>query len=178
VDGLGRVERGEDGLNGNAAVGDKLTAGTAQRRRDRSRPAVLPHQHGCDGARFHRVGGLFQVVLTEQPGRRAGEIGQAVALLRDLREVPRRDRAVLVLDDESEIEDPDDAAIHKIQQQRHHLAGHRLLTVPLQDHEIDRAHLFKLRVAHDDSCSPEPDGDPRPPACCGRSSAVTSYGSR
>ena len=62
---------------------------------DGRRPAVLPDEHGGDGARLERGGGLFQVVLAEQAGGRALEIGEAVALLRELAEVDRRHRPVL-----------------------------------------------------------------------------------
>jgi hypothetical protein len=148
VDGFDRVERGEDGLNGNAAIGDELAAGAAECHRDGRRPAVLPHEHACDRAGFQHGAGRFQVVLTEQAGRRALEIGEAPALLRDFREVPCPHRPVLVLDDEREVEDPDEAAIDKIQEERHHLAGDRLIAGPLQDHVVDRAHLFELLFAH------------------------------
>ena len=87
--GLGRVERGDDGLDGNAAAGDELAAGAAQRDGDRRRPAVLPHEHAGDGARLQRGGGLLEVVLTEQAGRRALELGQPSLLLAR----PRRSRA-------------------------------------------------------------------------------------
>jgi hypothetical protein len=148
VDCLARVKRGEDGLNGDPSAGDELTAGAAQRHGDGRRPAVLPDEHAGDGARLERRGGLLQIVLTEQAGRRALELGEAAALLRELGEVQRRHRSVPALGQEREVEDPDDAAIDEIQQERHHLAGDRLLAVPLQNHVIDRAHLFELIFTH------------------------------
>ena len=105
----------------------------------------------ADGARLERRGRLLQVVLAEQAGRRPRELGEGPALVRLLGEVPSAHRPVGVLDEERDVEDPDDAAIDEVQQQRHHLAGHRLVAGPLQHHVVDRAHLIELLFAHDDS---------------------------
>src|SRR5690349_6963162 len=90
--GLGRFELGEDGLHRDAAAGDELPAGLAQRGGDRRRPAVLPHEHGGRRAGLERVGGLLEVVVAEQARRRALELVELVGA--ELLERDRGDVAV------------------------------------------------------------------------------------
>src|SRR5215217_282809 len=65
ADGFFRVERRDDGLHGDAAAGDELRAGLAQRHGQRGGPAVLPDEHRGGGARLERLAGLLEVVVAE-----------------------------------------------------------------------------------------------------------------
>src|SRR4051794_26772226 len=65
-DGLERVERRDEGLDGDAAAGDQLAAGPAQRRGDRGRPQVLPDQDRRRGARLQRRCRFGQVLVVDQ----------------------------------------------------------------------------------------------------------------
>src|SRR5215212_11759533 len=104
LDGLARVERGEDGLDGDATARDELTARAAERRGDGRRPAVLPHEHGGDSPGLERAGGLFEIVLAQQARRRALEFGEALARLRDLADVDRDHGPVALLGHERDVE--------------------------------------------------------------------------
>ena len=65
------------------------------------------------------------------------ELGDGAA---DLGDVDPRYRAVLALGDESQVDDPDDAAVDEVDQVRDRLAG-RLPALPLDQHVVDRADL-------------------------------------
>ena len=84
---LGRVERGEDGLDGDAAAGDQLAAGAADGGGERRRPGVLEDEQRGGGAGLQRGAGLVEVVVGEQA--RGGaledrELGDLVAEVGDL----------------------------------------------------------------------------------------------
>src|SRR3954468_10272589 len=147
VGGLGRFERREDGLNWQTAAGDELAAGLPQRDRDRRGPAVLPHEHGGGRAGLPGRGSLFDVLVSEEPAGGAVELAPATAAAVDLADVQRRDGAVLALHQERDVEDPDDAAVDEVDDQRHRLTG-RLPARPLDHDVVDRAHLFELFHAH------------------------------
>src|SRR5690242_11072502 len=70
---LRRIEGGEDGLDRNPAVGDELASGAAYGAGKRGRPAVLEHEHRRSRSRIERGTGLLEVIVGEQPRRRALE---------------------------------------------------------------------------------------------------------
>ena len=63
---FGRVEGGEEGLDGDAAAGYQLAARAANGGGERRRPAVLEDEQSGRGAGLERVGGLGDVVIGEQ----------------------------------------------------------------------------------------------------------------
>src|SRR4051812_13396020 len=91
------LERGDDGLDGQAPAGDQLAAGLAECDGDRRRPAVLPDEDGGRGAGLEGRGSLLEVVVTEEARRRALELGEAAAVAVRGGEVDGRDGTVLVL---------------------------------------------------------------------------------
>ena len=64
----------------------------------------------------------------------------------ELGEVDSCDRPVRALDEERDVEDADETAVHEVQQKWHHLAGDRRVAGPLEDDVVDRAHLYELLV--------------------------------
>src|SRR3954452_663256 len=64
---LERVKAIYDARGGYPPAGDHLTAGGARRGDEGNGPAVLVDQEGGDRARVHRIGGLAQVFVVEQP---------------------------------------------------------------------------------------------------------------
>ena len=64
--GLVRLDGGDDGLDGDPAVGDQLTAGAAHRRGKRRGPQVLVHEDGGDAPGLHRGGEVLDVLLGER----------------------------------------------------------------------------------------------------------------
>jgi hypothetical protein len=58
-------------------------------------------------------------------------------------------RPVAVLGHERDVQDPDDAAVHQVQQERLDLARSGWPARPLQDHIVDRTHLVQLCFGHD-----------------------------
>src|SRR3954453_9138394 len=102
--GVGRVEGGDDPLHGDPAARDELGAGLAQRDGDRSGPAVLPDQDGSRGSGLERVSGVLEVVVADDPRRRALERGErAVAV--EVGQVQRIHGAARVLADERDVDD-------------------------------------------------------------------------
>src|SRR4051812_42791069 len=156
VGGFDRVERREQGLDGDAAAGDQLAARATQRNGDGRGPAVLPHEHGGGRPGLERGAGVLEVTGVEQAGRGAVEVGEGLAPVAEVGHVDRDDRAVGVLGDERDVEDADDPAVHEVDDQRGDLPG-RLPAGPLQDDVVDGAHLFERLFAH-----------------CGSSRAVTA----
>jgi hypothetical protein len=75
---------GQDGLDGEAAAGYQLAAGTAQRRGHRGGPAVLPDEHGGRGTRLQGGGSLLQVLEAQQPRGGALELGEGLGHLLEL----------------------------------------------------------------------------------------------
>ena len=112
--------------------------GAAQRFSHTSTPATVPGSSA--------VGGLLEVVRTEQAGRGALELREPFPI-GELGEVERAHGAVLALGQEREVEDADQAAIDQVQQQRHDLARDRLVAVPLEHHIVDRSQLFDHDVS-------------------------------
>ena len=115
-------------------------------------------------AGLQRGGGLFEVVLAEQAGRRALELGEARAVgASSARSIAATEPSV-VLDDERDVEDADDAAVDQVQIRAAYLAGDRLLARPLEHDVVDRAHDFsELLFAHGVSfapCGRRPPGGP------------------
>src|SRR3954452_21595988 len=64
--GLGRFERGEDGLDLDAPARDELAARAAQRAGGGRGPAVLPHEDRRQRTGRERLGRLVEVRLGEQ----------------------------------------------------------------------------------------------------------------
>ena len=62
------LERRDDGLDRDAAVGDQLAAGPPRRGREGCGPAVLPHDHAGDATRLHGRGEVGDVVGGEDLG--------------------------------------------------------------------------------------------------------------
>ena len=90
------------------------------------------------------------VIRAQQARGGALELGERVA---EVRQLGRIDGAVLVLGDERDVEDPDDASFHEVHEQRCRLAL-RLSPRPFDDDVVDRAHLLQLFVGH--RCSSRP----------------------
>src|SRR3954453_3419648 len=147
VGGLGRFERREDGLDRETAAGDELAAGLPQRDRDRRGPAVLPQEHGGGRAGLQRRGSLLDVLVAEESAGGAVELAPATAAAVDLADVQRRDGAVLALHQERDVEDPDDAAVDEVDDQRHRFTG--VLPARPLDHDVgDGAQQIELFHAH------------------------------
>ena len=68
--------RGDDRLDGDAAVGDQLAAGAAGGGRERRRPEVLVDEHAGDASGVHRGGEVHDVVRGEQFGELGLELDQ------------------------------------------------------------------------------------------------------
>ena len=92
---LVRLDGGDDGLDGDAAVGDQLTTGTPHRRAERRGPHVLVDEDRSDAARIHRGGEVRNVVL----GQRMHELGLEsgdLAEFGQIGQLHRVDRAIVV----------------------------------------------------------------------------------
>src|SRR5690348_1202429 len=70
---LDRVERVEERLNGDAAAGHQLAAGSAHGCDEGCGPDVLEDQQGGRGTRLEYAAGLLDVLVGEQPRRGALE---------------------------------------------------------------------------------------------------------
>src|SRR6476619_5733027 len=60
------LDGGDDRLNGNPSVRDQLTTRTADCRRKRRRPEVLPDEHARSTAGLHRGGKMVDVVRGQE----------------------------------------------------------------------------------------------------------------
>jgi hypothetical protein len=80
----------------------------------------------------------WEVLVAQRARGRPLEVGEGRGHLLEITNINCRHRPVLTLGHERDVQDPDNAAIHEIQQQRLHLPGGRQLPRPLQDHIIDR----------------------------------------
>ena len=94
--GLVGLERGDDGLDRDAAAGDQLATGPASGRRERRRPGVLPDEHAGDGAGLHGLGEVEHVLLGEELGDLGLDDPQLVDLV-EVVDLEGLDGAVVVL---------------------------------------------------------------------------------
>jgi hypothetical protein len=93
-------------------------------------------------------GGLLEVVEAQQARGGTLELGEGRGRLLEVPQLDRGHRPVPVLGHEGDVEDPHDAAVHQVQQQRRHLVGRGLPAGPLQDDVVDRAQLLELHFTH------------------------------
>ncbi len=85
---------------------------------ERGGPEVLVDQNAGGVAGFQGGGSLFEVVLAQQAGGRAFEDGQVErAVAGEIPDLQAGRGSVGVLPDERQIEDPDEAAVHQIDQE-------------------------------------------------------------
>jgi hypothetical protein len=130
VAGFDRVERSDDGLDWEAAAGDQLGTRATQRRSDGRRPAVLPEEHGGEGARLQRDRGLLEVLIAQQArGRAPSNSAKAAA-------------TCLRSPTSTADTDPSSPLV------RNAMSRIRMMPRPLQDHIVDRAQLLQLLFAH------------------------------
>lgn len=73
---LVRFDGGDDGLLGDAAVGDQLAAGTARGRREGCGPQVLVDDDAGRAARVHRRGEVRDVLLGQELSELCLELAQ------------------------------------------------------------------------------------------------------
>ena len=161
-------------------AGDELATRAPDRNGDRRGPQVLPDQNRSRRPGLEDAGRILQFVFADQAGRGAVHYGE---LATDLGGLDRRDRAVLALDHERDVEDPDDAAVDEVEYQRGHLTPWLSLARPLEHHIVDRSHLFELLFAHyssldqtrSESPSPLPVAPSGAPACAVVHTGVTHW---
>src|SRR6478735_10426207 len=95
--GVGRLDSGQHGLDGNAAAGDQLPAALANRPGEGRGPDVLVDEDARRAARSARGARLVQVVLVEQSRRGPFEDRQVqLAVAVDVADVDRVDGPVRV----------------------------------------------------------------------------------
>src|SRR3954447_13708367 len=113
---------GDDGLDGDAAIGDQLATRVAGSRRERRRPGVLVDQYARDAAGVHGGGEVGDVLL----GQELGELG-----LKDLQRAEfvqvgdfhRLDFAVLVFGEQEDVNDPNGSGVDELDQLLSHGAS-------------------------------------------------------
>ena len=108
-----------------------MAMGAAQRFSHTSTPATVPGSSA--------VAASSRSSWPSKPEDAPSNSARPVSCGRDLSQVDGGHRSVLGLDEESEVEDPDHAAIDEVQEQRHHLTGDWLIAGPLQHDVVDRA---------------------------------------
>jgi hypothetical protein len=131
-------------LDRDPAAGHQLRAAAAQGGGERRRPDVLIDQDAGRAARFDDRSGLVDVVGSEQPGGRPfedREIELAVAV--EVGDGQCLDRAVQVAPDEPQVEDPDDAGLVQVDQDREPLPGHPVAR-ELHHDVVDRTRLVEF----------------------------------
>ncbi len=114
---LGGVQRGEQGLDRDPPARDELGTTAAQRHGQRCGPQILVDEEG-GAAGLERGARLLQVVGPEEPRGGALEDREVeLAIFVQIGQGDPGDRAVQLLLDEEQVDDPDDAAIHQVDQQ-------------------------------------------------------------
>src|SRR6478736_3218622 len=142
--GVGRVDGGQHGLDGDAPTGDQLAASLTHRPGEGRGPDVLVDEDARGAARFERGARLVQVPLVEQPRRGAFEDRQVqLPVAVDVADVDRVDGPVRVLGDEGEVQDADEPALDEVEQDREALPRH---PAPRElDHDVvDRTHEVEV----------------------------------
>src|SRR5262245_48962138 len=135
--GFGCVQRRQDGLHRQAFRGDQLRALAAQRSCQRRGPVVFDHQQTSGTVGSYQLAGLRKILLVEQTGRSAFEHGR---IWPQLREGNPAHAAVSLFFDERQVQDTNDATIHKLDQHAEAIAG-CLLLWEFHAVEVDRSHL-------------------------------------
>ena len=135
------LERGDDRLDGNAAVGDELTAGAPCGRSERRSPGVLVHEHARDAARIHRVRQVFDIVRREQLGQLRFEFDERSEIAR-IRQLERVDSPIVVLGQDDGVDHADCARFDQLQQLLDDFAAEALLPFgELDDKVVNRPQL-------------------------------------
>src|SRR6478736_6727951 len=142
--GVGRVDGGQHGLDGDAPTGDQLAASLTHRPGEGRGPDVLVDEDARGAARFERGARLVQVPLVEQPRRGAFEDRQVqLPVAVDVADVDRVDGPVRVLGDEGEVQDADQPALDEVEQDREALPRHPAARE--LDHDVvDRTHQVEV----------------------------------
>src|SRR6478752_3058243 len=139
--GVGRVDSGQHGLDGDAAAGDQLSAALANRQGERSGPDVLVDEDARGAARFERGARLVRVEQSRRGALEDRQLQLPVAV--DVADVDRVDGPVRVLGDEGEVQDADQPALDEVEQDREALPRH---PAPRElDHDVvDRTHQIEV----------------------------------
>jgi hypothetical protein len=119
LEGFVRLQGGEDGLGGNAPIGDELSTRSAGSRRERRRPPVLIHDDPSHAPGFHRGGEVRYIVLGEE----LSELSFKPFERPEIVEVGQLDRVevpVVVLDEDEQVDEPDSSGVDE----REELVGH------------------------------------------------------
>jgi hypothetical protein len=95
------LERGDDGLDRDAAGGDELAAGATSRGRERCGPRVLPDQNPGGAVGLHRRGEVLDVFLGEELSE-LGLDGRQFVDLVEIVDLEGLDRAVRILVEDEE----------------------------------------------------------------------------
>src|SRR4249919_2593169 len=138
------VERGENCLHRDPTACNELGATAPQCRRKRRGPGVLVDQKRGGAAWFERSARLLDVVLSQQARRGPLEHGEVeLAVLVQVGDGDAPNRSVQLFFDEGQIEEPDDASVDEVDEQREAFPGHS--AAGELDHQIvDRTHFFKI----------------------------------
>src|SRR5215213_11669852 len=140
--GLDGVERIDHVLCRYAVERDRLTAIAADRRDERRCPAVLVDDHDRGATGLDRVRALLGILISQEAGGCALEDGElADALVAEIRRVEARERPVLVLHHEHDVEHADDPAFDQVHEQGRGFAGHRCVRAVADHRDIDRANF-------------------------------------
>jgi hypothetical protein len=143
-----RLDGGDDGLGRDALIRDQLPAGSASGRRERCRPQVLEHDHAGDASGFHRRGEMDNVLLSEELGELGLERLERPEIIQ-VRDLDGVDRAVLVLLEDQDIDEPDRARLDECHEFIGRLSGEvAFARGELDDDEVDRAELIECGVCH------------------------------
>src|SRR3954451_17230962 len=137
------LERGDDRLDGDSAVRDQLATRTSCRRAEWCRQGVLPDEHARGAPGVHRRREVRDVVSGQQLGQLGLDLLQVAELL-DVGELHRLDLAVLVLDEDEDVDETDGLGLD----QRDELLGHLAREVAhtrreLDDEVVDGAQLVE-----------------------------------
>ena len=85
---------------------------------ERCRPEVLVDDEGGDGPGLHRRGRLGDVVVAEEAGLGSGEVLEAAPDRQRVGQLDALHRAVDVLADDEQVEEPDDLPLDEVDQGR------------------------------------------------------------
>src|SRR3954451_18899297 len=148
LEGLVRLDGGDDCLDGDPAAGLQLAAGMADCRSERGGPEVLVDEDSPDAPRFHVSAEAKDVLFGQRLGQLRLDPAQLAELL-DVRQLLDHDRSVVALAEDEQVHHADDAVVVQAQQLGHGLAAEVLLSGrEFDDQVVDRSQLIERSLSH------------------------------
>src|SRR5580765_4786712 len=126
------LDGGDDRLDGNPSVGNQLAARASRRRGEGRGPQVLPDEHSRSAPGLHGGGEMYDVLFGQQLRQLRLECLQFAQVV-EVGELHRLEGAVLVLDQDQDVDQPNGSGVDEPDQ----LFGHLAREVARSGRELD-----------------------------------------